>query len=86
MLPHVVTFFTPCELEGMNKTGLFCFSVSLLSSLLLSSSEEDDALYEKLSEEQWRLECLMQLLADLKHCDLPGDFFLDLLQVGCTHL
>nr|XP_040017789.1 transport and Golgi organization protein 6 homolog [Gasterosteus aculeatus aculeatus] len=44
------------------------------------SSEEDDALYEKLSEEQWRLECLMQLLADLKHCDLPGDFFLDLLQ------
>ncbi|KAL6107428.1 tango6 [Pungitius sinensis] len=44
------------------------------------SSEEDDALYEKLSEEQWRMECLMQLLAELKHCDLPGDFFLDLLQ------
>ncbi|XP_038562281.1 LOW QUALITY PROTEIN: transport and Golgi organization protein 6 homolog [Micropterus salmoides] len=45
-----------------------------------SSSDEDDALYEKLSGEQWRLECLMQLLAELKDCDLPGDFFLDLLQ------
>ncbi|XP_040895132.1 transport and Golgi organization protein 6 homolog [Toxotes jaculatrix] len=45
-----------------------------------SLSDEDDALYEKLSREQWRLECLMQLLAELKECDLPGDFFLDLLQ------
>ncbi|XP_056272526.1 transport and Golgi organization protein 6 homolog [Pseudoliparis swirei] len=43
-------------------------------------SEEDDALYEKLSGEQWRLECLIHLLAELKDCDLPGDFFLDLLQ------
>lgn len=43
-------------------------------------SDEDDALYEKLSGEQWRLECLMQLLAELKDSDLPGDFFLDLLQ------
>uniref|UniRef100_A0AAQ4RU25 Transport and golgi organization 6 homolog (Drosophila) n=1 Tax=Gasterosteus aculeatus aculeatus TaxID=481459 RepID=A0AAQ4RU25_GASAC len=50
--------------------------------LSLREISKDDALYEKLSEEQWRLECLMQLLADLKHCDLPGDFFLDLLQVG----
>ncbi|XP_070829188.1 transport and Golgi organization protein 6 homolog [Chaetodon trifascialis] len=45
-----------------------------------SCSDEDDALYEKLSGEQWRLECLMQLLAELKDSDLPGDFFLDLLQ------
>ncbi|XP_037622900.1 transport and Golgi organization protein 6 homolog [Sebastes umbrosus] len=45
-----------------------------------SCSEEEDALYEKLSGEQWRLECLMQLLAELKESDLPGDFFLDLLQ------
>ncbi|XP_041652098.1 transport and Golgi organization protein 6 homolog [Cheilinus undulatus] len=43
-------------------------------------SDEDDALYEKLSGEQWRLECLMQLLAELKDSDLPGDFFLALLQ------
>ncbi|MEQ2250980.1 hypothetical protein ILYODFUR_006395 [Ilyodon furcidens] len=43
-------------------------------------SDEDEELYEKLSGEQWRLECLMQLLAQLKDSDLPGDFFLDLLQ------
>lgn len=43
-------------------------------------SDEEDALYEKLSGEQWRLECLMQLLAELKDSDLPGDFFLELLQ------
>ncbi|XP_056242290.1 transport and Golgi organization protein 6 homolog [Seriola aureovittata] len=45
-----------------------------------SLSDESDALYEKLSGEQWRLQCLMQLLAELKDSDLPGDFFLDLLQ------
>uniref|UniRef100_UPI0037E77882 transport and Golgi organization protein 6 homolog n=1 Tax=Semicossyphus pulcher TaxID=241346 RepID=UPI0037E77882 len=45
-----------------------------------SCSDEDDALYEKLSGEQWRVECLMQLLAELKDSDLPGDFFLLLLQ------
>ncbi|KAM8891988.1 transport and Golgi organization protein 6 homolog isoform 2-T2 [Spinachia spinachia] len=55
---------------------LFCFTKQNVCHL----REEDDALYEKLSEEQWRLECLMQLLAELKHCDLPGDFFLELLQ------
>ncbi|XP_024858552.1 transport and Golgi organization protein 6 homolog [Kryptolebias marmoratus] len=45
-----------------------------------SCSDEDDQLYEKLSGEQWRLESLMQLLAELKDSDLPGDFFLDLLK------
>ncbi|XP_038126155.1 transport and Golgi organization protein 6 homolog [Cyprinodon tularosa] len=43
-------------------------------------SDEDEELYEKLSSEQWRLECLMHLLAQLKDSDLPGDFFLELLQ------
>ncbi|XP_054632065.1 transport and Golgi organization protein 6 homolog isoform X2 [Dunckerocampus dactyliophorus] len=43
-------------------------------------SDEDNTLYEKLSGEQWRLECLMHLLSQLKDNDLPGDFFLDLLQ------
>ncbi|KAG7453732.1 hypothetical protein JOB18_009148 [Solea senegalensis] len=42
--------------------------------------EEEEALYEKLSEEQWRLECLMSLLSELTASDLPGDFFLHLLQ------
>ena len=59
--------------------------MSSLTVLLLSPSDEDDALYEKLSGEQWRLECLMQLLAELKDSDLPGDFFLDLLQVSSVH-
>uniref|UniRef100_A0AAV2KYW9 Transport and golgi organization 6 n=1 Tax=Knipowitschia caucasica TaxID=637954 RepID=A0AAV2KYW9_KNICA len=43
-------------------------------------SDEDDALFEKLSGEQWRLECLSELLAQIKDNDIPGDFFLDLLQ------
>lgn len=55
----------------------------LLVSVLVS--DEDDALYEKLSGEQWKLECLMHLLAEVKDSDLPGDFFLDMLQVKTTH-
>ncbi|XP_047453418.1 transport and Golgi organization protein 6 homolog [Mugil cephalus] len=43
-------------------------------------SDEDDELYEKLAAEQWRLECLIHLLVELKDSDLPGDLFLDLLQ------
>ncbi|KAM8861636.1 transport and Golgi organization protein 6 homolog [Synchiropus picturatus] len=43
-------------------------------------SDDDEDLFERVSEEQWRLECLMKLLAQLTDQDLPGDFFLDLLQ------
>ncbi|KAG5848544.1 hypothetical protein ANANG_G00099580 [Anguilla anguilla] len=43
-------------------------------------SDEDEALYEKVSGEQWRVECLVQLLAEMKDKDLPGDFFLELLE------
>ncbi|XP_028307371.1 transport and Golgi organization protein 6 homolog [Gouania willdenowi] len=49
-------------------------------SRMESCSDEDDDLYEKLSEEQWHVECLIQLLSELKDSDLPGDFFLVLLQ------
>ncbi|KAJ3596004.1 hypothetical protein NHX12_002413, partial [Muraenolepis orangiensis] len=42
--------------------------------------DEDEALYERVSGEQRRLECLVALLAELKDSDLPGDFFLELLQ------
>ncbi|CAL8262763.1 unnamed protein product [Merluccius merluccius] len=45
-----------------------------------TSSDEDEALYERVSGEQWRVECLVLLLAELKDSDLPGDFFLELLQ------
>lgn len=44
-------------------------------------SDEDDALYERVSGEQWRVECLVQLLAEMDS-DLPGDFFQELLQVA----
>uniref|UniRef100_A0A8C7ZD72 Transport and golgi organization 6 homolog (Drosophila) n=1 Tax=Oryzias sinensis TaxID=183150 RepID=A0A8C7ZD72_9TELE len=50
------------------------------SPVCLCCSDEDDELYEKLSGEHRRLECLMHLLAELKDSDLPGDFFLDLLK------
>uniref|UniRef100_A0A8C1XTS8 Transport and golgi organization 6 homolog (Drosophila) n=1 Tax=Cyprinus carpio TaxID=7962 RepID=A0A8C1XTS8_CYPCA len=43
-------------------------------------SDEDDALYEKVSGEQWRVQCLVQLLGEMKDSDLPGEFFLLLLQ------
>ncbi|KAK3570445.1 hypothetical protein QTP86_019311 [Hemibagrus guttatus] len=46
-------------------------------------SDEDDALYEKVSGDQWKVECVVQLLAQMKDTDLPGEFFLSLLQVGC---
>lgn len=55
-----------------------------ITSLFFFSSDEDDALYEQLSGEQWRLETLMHLLGELKDCDLPGTFFLDLLQARAT--
>lgn len=61
-------------------------TIMCVTPLFLSPSDEDDALYEKFSGEQWRLENLMQLLAELKDCDLPGAFFLDLLQVRTTHI
>uniref|UniRef100_A0A672PGK3 Transport and golgi organization 6 homolog n=1 Tax=Sinocyclocheilus grahami TaxID=75366 RepID=A0A672PGK3_SINGR len=44
-------------------------------------SDEGDALYEKVSGEQWRVQCLVQLLGEMKDSDLPGEFFLLLLQV-----
>ncbi|XP_067246367.1 transport and Golgi organization protein 6 homolog [Chanodichthys erythropterus] len=43
-------------------------------------SDEDDALYEKVSGEQWRVQCLVELLGEMKDSDLPGEFFLLLLQ------
>ncbi|KAB5574851.1 hypothetical protein PHYPO_G00213890 [Pangasianodon hypophthalmus] len=42
--------------------------------------DEDDALYEKVSGDQWKVECVVQLLAEMKDTDLPGEFFLSLLQ------
>ncbi|XP_076840276.1 transport and Golgi organization protein 6 homolog isoform X3 [Brachyhypopomus gauderio] len=43
-------------------------------------SDEDDALYEKVLGDQWRVECVVQLLAEMKESDLPGELFLFLLR------
>ncbi|KAK7152019.1 hypothetical protein R3I94_008377 [Phoxinus phoxinus] len=43
-------------------------------------NSDEDALYEKVSGEQWRVQCLVQLLEEMKDSDLPGEFFLLLLQ------
>lgn len=51
---------------------------------LPTADAEDQVLYEKLSWEQWRLECLVDLLAEMKDSDLPGTFFLLLLQARTT--
>ena len=54
-------------------------------------SDEDEELYERLCGEQWRVECVAQLLGEMKDSDLPANFFLQLLQVwpptgqGQTH-
>uniref|UniRef100_A0A3P9MAW6 Transport and golgi organization 6 homolog (Drosophila) n=1 Tax=Oryzias latipes TaxID=8090 RepID=A0A3P9MAW6_ORYLA len=62
----------------------FCFTPGSDGGARLSCrdgcSDEDDELYEKLSGEHRRLECLIHLLAELQDSDLPGDFFLDLLK------
>src|SRR4029434_6718443 len=44
-----------------------------------SCSDEDEELYERLCGEQWRVECVAQLLGEMKDSDLPANFFLQLL-------
>ncbi|XP_060694296.1 transport and Golgi organization protein 6 homolog [Hemiscyllium ocellatum] len=48
-------------------------------------SDEDETLYEKVSSEQWRIECLAQLLSNLQESNLTGDFFIECLK-GLTCL
>eukprot|EP00061_Rhincodon_typus_P011418 g36402.t1 len=43
-------------------------------------SDEDETLYEKVSSEQWRIECLVQLLSNLQENNLTGDFFIECLK------
>ncbi|XP_062860250.1 transport and Golgi organization protein 6 homolog [Trichomycterus rosablanca] len=73
-----------CVLQQGGVASVFQFSPGSEGGVRLTRrdpvSDEDDALYEKVSGEQWRVECLVQLLAEMKDSDLPGDFFLLLLQ------
>ncbi|MEE6527335.1 hypothetical protein FKM82_028647, partial [Ascaphus truei] len=43
--------------------------------------EEEDALYEKVSGEQWRMQCLVELLSLSPSRGLAADFFLFCLKV-----
>ncbi|XP_063049702.1 transport and Golgi organization protein 6 homolog [Engraulis encrasicolus] len=45
-----------------------------------SISDEDEELYERVCGEQWRVECVAQLLGEMKDSDLPATLFLQLLQ------
>ncbi|XP_068116227.1 transport and Golgi organization protein 6 homolog isoform X2 [Hyperolius riggenbachi] len=44
------------------------------------SEDEDDALYEKVSWDQWRLQCLVDLLSENPGTGLAADFFLSCLK------
>ncbi|XP_051884631.1 transport and Golgi organization protein 6 homolog [Pristis pectinata] len=43
-------------------------------------SDEDDALYRKVCWEQWRVECLADLLSSLQESSIAGDFFIECLK------
>uniref|UniRef100_H3AEV0 Transport and golgi organization 6 homolog n=1 Tax=Latimeria chalumnae TaxID=7897 RepID=H3AEV0_LATCH len=47
----------------------------------ISEHDEDEILYQKVSSDQWRVECLADLLSFLQESDLPGDFFIYCLKV-----
>lgn len=67
--------------------GLFPPPLSLREKFALSlGSDEDEALYQKLSSEQWQLEQLVDLLSHCRRGSLAGDFFLGCLKVGLQHL
>uniref|UniRef100_A0A4W4F8C5 Transport and golgi organization 6 homolog (Drosophila) n=1 Tax=Electrophorus electricus TaxID=8005 RepID=A0A4W4F8C5_ELEEL len=69
--------------DGGGVTSGFQFSPSSEGGATFTRQQpigdEDDALYEKVFGEQWRVGCVVQLLAEMKDSDLPGDFFLSLL-------
>ncbi|XP_067905052.1 transport and Golgi organization protein 6 homolog isoform X1 [Heterodontus francisci] len=54
-------------------------------SVKAAVSDEDEALYEKMSSEQWLTECLAHLLSNLQESSLAGDFFIECLK-GLTCL
>ncbi|XP_062403575.1 transport and Golgi organization protein 6 homolog [Sardina pilchardus] len=76
-----------CGLEGETGGGVapgWQFSPGSEGGAVLTPkepiSDEDEELYERVSGEQWRVECVAQLLGEMKDSDLPANFFLQLLQ------
>lgn len=47
-----------------------------------SLSDDDEALYGKVCWEQWRAECLADVLSSLQESSIAGDFFIECLKVG----
>ncbi|XP_032087061.1 transport and Golgi organization protein 6 homolog [Thamnophis elegans] len=52
----------------------------VVATIREAESDEDEALYRKLSEEQWQLEQLVDLLSRCRRGSLAGDFFLGCLK------
>lgn len=51
-----------------------------------SDEDEDEALYQKVSSEQCRVEHLGDLLSHCQECGLAGDFFIFCLKVRTTYM
>ncbi|XP_067854338.1 transport and Golgi organization protein 6 homolog [Heptranchias perlo] len=49
-------------------------------SVKAAVSDEDEALYEKVSSDQWQTECLTDLLSGLREGSIAGDFFIECLK------
>uniref|UniRef100_UPI00398ECC6D transport and Golgi organization protein 6 homolog n=1 Tax=Pristiophorus japonicus TaxID=55135 RepID=UPI00398ECC6D len=67
-VPHPLYHFTAGSEGGV------------ILSVKAAGSDEDEALYEKVSCDQWRTECLADLLSGLKESNIAGDFFIECLK------
>ncbi|XP_069037352.1 transport and Golgi organization protein 6 homolog isoform X2 [Lepisosteus oculatus] len=85
----VVAISSLKQLSGLNRQPgneppLYQFSPGSEGGAVVGLREpicdEDEALYEKVSSEQWRVECFVDLLASLQDSSLPGDYFIELLK------
>ncbi|KAM4046496.1 transport and Golgi organization protein 6 homolog isoform 2-T2 [Anomaloglossus baeobatrachus] len=54
--------------------SLYCFARQNASHV--RGDDDDDALYERVTSEQWKLQCLVDLLSINPHTGLAADFFL----------
>ncbi|KAM4612463.1 transport and Golgi organization protein 6 homolog [Discoglossus pictus] len=64
------TLFPCCQIQPGSHGG------AVITVRECQSPDDDDTLYEKVSGEQWRLECLVELLSVSSSSGLAADFFL----------
>lgn len=68
---------SPCPgVWGSGGSGCVC-----VGDTVTCSSDEDDALYQKISLEQCHVESLVELLSHCQKSGLAGDFFIHCLKV-----